>query len=91
MGRRVPEPVSCYDCAGLAYCQTTAQPGLTREKAREICTHCQSLHRGRTVDIVHVRGRAKGMSRKNAETLVLRGVAIWDAPGWIRLLRPIGH
>jgi len=86
MGQRVPQPVTCYDCAGLKYCQTTAQPGLTRERARSICAQCQSLHRGRTVEIVRVHGRSKGMSRKSAEDLVLSGAAHWDAPGWIRLL-----
>ncbi len=85
-GRRVPEPASCFDCAGLPHCQTTSRPGLTREQARHICAHCQSLHRGRNVEIVRVRGRTRGMSRKNAEALVLRGTAIWDAPGCIKLL-----
>ena len=76
---------SCFECAGVLHCWRVPQPDISREKARLTALHCQSLHRGRTVDVVRVRGLKPGMSRKKAEALVRAGRAEWIAPGQIQL------
>lgn len=79
-------PVSCYDCAGIEHCHGSKQPGIPREAARERAAGCESWHKGRTVEVISVVGRERGMSRKNAEELVGRKKAVWEGPSLVRLL-----
>lgn len=79
-------PVTCYDCAGIEHCHGSKQPGIPREAARETAAACDSLHKGRTVEVVSVVGRERGISRKNAEELVARKKAVWEAHRLVRIL-----
>ncbi|GEM_PF-3253370 len=84
MGKKGPM-VSCYECAGIEVCYGTKQPQLSREEARSTAAACEKLERGRTVEVIRVLGREKGMSRRNAQDAVQAGEAVWVAPGVIRL------
>ena len=84
MGKSGPL-VSCYECAGIEVCYNTKQPGLPREEARDKAAACSRLEKGRTVEVVRILGRDKGMSRRNAQEAVAAGQAAWVAPGMIRL------
>ncbi|MHB9146345.1 MAG: DMT family transporter [Symbiobacteriia bacterium] len=77
--------VSCYECAGIEICYGTKAPALTREEARANAAACNKVEKGRTVDVVRILGREKGMSRRNAQDAVLAKEAAWEAPGVIRL------
>lgn len=84
MAKRGPL-VSCYECAGIEICYGTKQPDLTRDEARAKAAGCAKLEKGRTVDVVRILGRDKGMSRRNAQDAVLAKEAAWEAPGVLRL------
>ncbi|MGE5589756.1 MAG: hypothetical protein ACM3ZA_03925 [Bacillota bacterium] len=85
MGKKGPM-VSCFECAGIEVCYGTKQPQLSREEARRTAAACEKLEKGRTVEVIHILGREKGMSRRNAHEAVQAGEALWVAPGVIRLL-----
>lgn len=78
--------VSCYECAGIEVCYGTKQPKIAREEARSTAAVCDKLEKGRTVEVIRILGREKGMSRRNAQDAVQAGEATWVAPGVIRLL-----
>lgn len=84
MGKHGPL-VSCYECTGIELCYKTKQPGIEREVARATAAACTKLEKGRTVEVVRVLGRERGMSRRNAQEAVQAGEAAWAAPGVIRL------
>lgn len=86
MGRKDRPLVSCYQCAGIFHCYGTKQPGLQRDEARARAAECNSWRKGKTTDIVTVVGREEGMSRKKAEDLVLKGLAVWEAEKTLRLI-----
>ncbi len=77
---------SCYECAGIVSCYGTHKPDIPRAEARERAARCGSLRRGRTVEVVSVLGRQRGMSRKKAQALVQQGRAIWLWPKLLCLL-----
>ncbi len=85
MGRTGPI-ASCYECAGILSCYGTKQPGLPREEGRARAAACDKLEKGRTVEVVRVVGRQRGMSRRNAQEAVEAGKAVWEGPGLVRLL-----
>lgn len=77
--------VSCFQCAGINQCYGAKQPDLGRDEARARAAACNLWQKGRTVDIVRVAGREKGMSRKKAQGLVEKGRASWESPDLVRI------
>lgn len=71
------EMASCYQCAGILHCYGNKSPDLDRKEARSIAADCRSLHRGFTTETVNVIGYTRGLSRKNAEKMVLKSFARW--------------
>ncbi len=71
------EIVSCYQCAGITYCYEVKNPEIERVTARAEAALCTSLRKGSPNETVTVCGFDKGLSRKNAEKLVLNGYARW--------------
>lgn len=71
------ELTSCYQCAGIAHCYGSKNPPLDRLEARVKANLCNSLHKGFPINTVKISGYDKGMSRKNAESLVQQGLAVW--------------
>ncbi len=72
------EIVSCFQCSGLYYCYGSKQPDLDRDQARSVAADCVSLRKGSPNETVAVRGFKCGLSRKNAENLVLMNLARWS-------------
>lgn len=68
---------SCYQCAGILHCYGDKNPDLDRKEARFTAANCKSLHQGFTTEIVSVIGYKRGLSRKNAEKMVLYSFARW--------------
>lgn len=85
MGRTGPIS-SCYECAGILSCYGTKQPGISRDEGRSQALACEKFQKGRTVEVVRVAGRQRGMSRRNAQEAVEAGKAVWEGPGLVRLL-----
>lgn len=85
MGRTGPI-ASCYECAGMLSCYGTKQLILSREEGRDRAGSCRKLEKGRTVEVVRVMGRQRGMSRRNAQESVEAGKAVWEGQGLVRLL-----
>jgi len=85
-GKKIDEIVSCFQCSGIAFCYGTKKPELEREEARINASKCTSLHKGRPVETVSVHGFDRGLSRKNAEQLVLDGYARWSCYKTIELI-----
>ena len=71
------EIVSCFQCQGIYFCYGTKDSAINREQAREIALKCSSYHKGFPVETVRVYGYERGLSRKNAEKLVMNGIARW--------------
>ncbi len=69
--------VSCFQCAGAYYCYGTKHPELAREEARLNASKCISYRKGSPNETVAVNGFKYGLSRKNAEKLVLSNQARW--------------
>ncbi len=69
--------VSCFQCQGIYFCYGSKDPTLNRNQAREAAAKCNSYHKGFPVETVYVYGYKRGMSRKNAEKLILNGIARW--------------
>lgn len=78
MGREIDCISSCYQCAGIAYCYGTKNPGISREMGRSEAKHCTSLRKGSPKETVSVTGYKRGLSRANAEKLVTGGYAKWS-------------
>ncbi len=71
------ELVSCYQCAGILHCYGDKNPDIDRREARSTAADCKSLHRGYTTETIYVNGYERGLSRKNAEKMVIYGFARW--------------
>ena len=71
------ELVSCFQCAGILHCYGDKNPDLDRKEARSNAANCKSLRRGFTTETVSVIGYKRGLSRKNAEKMVLYSFARW--------------
>ena len=80
---------SCFECAAVMYCYKKKQPDITREEGRARAAQCNSFHKGRVVETIKVVGRERGMSRRNAENLVIAMKAVWVADKTIRLLEGV--
>ena len=87
MAKRGPI-TSCYECAGIASCYGSKQPGIQREEGRRRAAQCALPQKGRTTEVVRVVGRDRGMSRKNAQEVVEAGAAVWEGPSLVRLVAP---
>ncbi len=77
---------SCFECAAIMTCYREKQPNLTREEGRQRAAGCTSLRKGRLVETVRILGQSRGLSRRNAESLVMEMKAVWVAEKTIRLL-----
>ncbi len=86
------ELASCYQCAGILHCYGDKNPDLDRKKARSNAANCRSLRRGFTTETVSVIGYERGLSRKNAEKLILNSFARWCSYKTIEPLKelPLG-
>ncbi len=70
---------SCYQCAGLSFCYGSKNPVLARHEARSAASKCLSLRKGCPNETITVLCYNKGLSRKNAEKLVVNGLARWHS------------
>ncbi|MGI5839444.1 MAG: hypothetical protein ACOX8W_07255 [bacterium] len=86
MAVRRTEISSCFECAAVMHCFNKKQPDITREEGRTRAAQCKSFRKGRVVETVRVVGRDRGMSRRNAESLVLAAKAVWVADKTIEML-----
>jgi|GEM_PF-1355909 len=69
--------VSCFQCAGIGFCYGTKSPDISRETVRSKARDCTSLRKGSPVETITVFGYKRGLSRDNAEKLVLNNYARW--------------
>jgi len=89
MAIRRSEISSCFECAAVMHCYHKKQPDITREEGRARAAQCDSFRKGRVVETIKVVGRERGMSRRNAESLVTAMKAVWVAEKTIRMLEGV--
>jgi hypothetical protein len=78
LGRKQKDAISsCFECIAIKSCYDSTQPDMNRVEARHKAFSCTSLRKGLSTEKIHIVGYEKGLSRKNAEIFVNKGIAKW--------------